>query len=107
MVFGITLFNRDEKEEKKVSEGLNPHPSEGEREHTDLFCLILFIAFWVGMLVVGVVALTQGEPERYDPFLIPTLPSPPYQSGPYSPVAFKNSSDFFFPLFSSILRKSS
>lgn len=35
-----------------------------ERKCTDILCCLIFILFWIGMLIVGIVAFARGEPDR-------------------------------------------
>lgn len=34
------------------------------RKCTDILCLLIFIAFWFGMVLIGILALQQGDPEK-------------------------------------------
>lgn len=36
-----------------------------ERECRDIFFLLLFILFWIGMFVVAILAFRKGDPRRY------------------------------------------
>lgn len=52
---------------KKGEDEKIPDPPKGfieERKCTDLFCLIVFAIFWLGMIIIGAVGLASGEPKR-------------------------------------------
>ncbi|ETW09874.1 hypothetical protein H310_00321 [Aphanomyces invadans] len=34
------------------------------RKCTDILCTLLFVVFWIGMIVISVIAFTRGKPER-------------------------------------------
>eukprot|EP00164_Ancoracysta_twista_P002520 GFYU01003357.1.p1 GENE.GFYU01003357.1~~GFYU01003357.1.p1 ORF type:complete len:675 (+),score=253.52 GFYU01003357.1:344-2368(+) len=56
-----------ESEDKNLDQGTgggNPAQSPVKRECRDVFFLLLFIGFWIGMLVIGAVAFTKGDPAR-------------------------------------------
>jgi choline transporter-like protein 2/4/5 len=46
----------------KVSDEFNP--IENNRKCRDVFCILLFAVYWVGMVGVFIVGLATGEPER-------------------------------------------
>lgn len=35
-----------------------------ERRCTDMMCCLIFAVFWVGMIIVGAVGLSLGDPKR-------------------------------------------
>ncbi|RLN91777.1 hypothetical protein BBJ28_00018389 [Nothophytophthora sp. Chile5] len=43
--------------------GTNPFKPDN-RKCTDLLCLVFFLAFWLGMIVIAAVGYTSGQPQR-------------------------------------------
>jgi choline transporter-like protein 2/4/5 len=46
------------------SEEEEPYGPVGKRKCRDVLFLLLFIAFWVGMVAVAIKAVDEGEPRR-------------------------------------------
>ena len=51
-----------EPEGSEVSGPSKGHRMTEDRKYRDIFWLILFIAFWCGMVVIGIIGATRGEP---------------------------------------------
>jgi hypothetical protein len=50
-------------EDERYATNLKPY-METNRKCRDVPCLILFIVFWIGMAIVAVNAMKQGDPRR-------------------------------------------
>ena len=49
--------------QSKVVDNANPFISN-QRKCTDILCLLLFLVFWLGMIIIAAVAYVSGQPEK-------------------------------------------
>ena len=48
----------------KIPENSNPFIASN-RKCTDVLCLLFFVVFWLGMIVIAGVGYSTGQPEKY------------------------------------------
>ncbi|KAF0684105.1 Aste57867_23892 [Aphanomyces stellatus] len=52
----------DTKTTTTTTEGSSFQPSN--RKCTDILCMLFFVIFWIGMIVISIIAFTKGKPQR-------------------------------------------
>jgi hypothetical protein len=55
---------RDHDAVKISADGVKRFSRQGTRECTDVFCIFFFIAYWIGMAIIGVIAAKKGDYRR-------------------------------------------
>ncbi|CAK4643204.1 unnamed protein product [Aphanomyces euteiches] len=86
---------QDTANEKAITGNQGASFQTSNRKCTDLLCTLLFVVFWIGMIVISIIAFTRGKPERlaygmdFQGRICGTTGTSPSTQAPYDLTAYK------------------